>query len=354
MSVNLPQFEPKVASIPEVPKAFGEADGHLYKYYNALANELDEEIDKVLKAQFSGILILSPMNIPQLEPKLKYIPEIPLKFGEDGGHFYKYYDSLADELDEDMVKSLKAQLDGILIFAGLFAGVNPAFLALTLPETTADPADDTNALLLQLVTGDNNTMRNADDLPSATFAPSPNIIPVNILFSLSLTLALIASFLAVLGQQWLVYYRKRSGGGADYQRWEQLRRYLGAQRWRLEAILDVVLPALLQLALVIFCVAFVLYLRALSKTIYYVIAIPMAVAMTILLLMATMAFLDQWCPFKSPLSHFLQLAGRFVQRHRRVWLFIPALTYIPVPLSVLAVYITLRARQDTYESDLQI
>lgn len=56
------------------------------------------------------------MNIPQLEPKLKSIPEIPLKFGEDGGHFYKYYDSLADELDEDMVKSLKAQLDGILIF----------------------------------------------------------------------------------------------------------------------------------------------------------------------------------------------------------------------------------------------
>ncbi|KAG9040820.1 hypothetical protein FS837_013053 [Tulasnella sp. UAMH 9824] len=229
--------------------------------------------------------------------------------------------------------------------AGLLAGVNSAFLALALPEMTASPADDTDALLLQLVTGDNSTMRTADDLPSASFTPSPNIVPVNILFSLSLTLALIASFLAVLAQQWLVYYRKRSGGGADYQRWEQLRRYLGPQRWRLEAIWDDVLPALLQLALVIFCVAFVLYLRTLSKTIYYVIAIPMAVAMTILLLMAIMAFLDQWCPFQSPLSHFLQLAGRFVQRHRRVWLFILALTSIPVLLSVLAVYITLRARQ---------
>ena len=50
------------------------------------------------------------------EEKLKVIPEIPKQFGEDGGHFYRYYDTLADEIDEDMVKSLKAQLDGILIF----------------------------------------------------------------------------------------------------------------------------------------------------------------------------------------------------------------------------------------------
>ncbi|KIO18415.1 hypothetical protein M407DRAFT_246487 [Tulasnella calospora MUT 4182] len=81
--------------------------------------------------------------------KLTTLPDIPKEFGDDGGHFYRYYDELADEIDEDLVRSLKAQLDGILIFAGLFAGVNSAFLALTLPQMTADPADDSNALLLQ-------------------------------------------------------------------------------------------------------------------------------------------------------------------------------------------------------------
>ncbi|KAG8920500.1 hypothetical protein FRC01_000724, partial [Tulasnella sp. 417] len=50
------------------------------------------------------------------EPKLQYIPKVPDEFGEDGGHFYKYYDEIADELDDDMVTSLKARLDGILIF----------------------------------------------------------------------------------------------------------------------------------------------------------------------------------------------------------------------------------------------
>ncbi|KAG9035200.1 hypothetical protein FS837_002001 [Tulasnella sp. UAMH 9824] len=117
----------------------------------------------------------------RLEEKLTAVPEISQHFGEDGGHFYKYYDALADEIDEDMVKSLKVQLDGILIFAGLFAGVNSAFLALTLPEMSADPAEDTNALLLQLVTGGNVAIHSADDLPSASFSPPSAIFPVNIL-----------------------------------------------------------------------------------------------------------------------------------------------------------------------------
>lgn len=181
---------------------------------------------------------------------------------------------------------------------------------------SAKPANDTNALLLQLVTGGNDTIQSADDLPSATFTPSPGIFPVNILFSLSLTLAIISSFLAVLGQQWLIYYRKRSGGGPEYQRWEQLRRYLGAKRWRLELILDDVLPALLQLGLVVFCIAFVLYLRTMSKTIYYVITTPMVTAMAILFLMAIMASLDPSCPFQSPSSHFFQLIIQEVGKHK--------------------------------------
>ncbi|KAG8906346.1 hypothetical protein FRC01_008044, partial [Tulasnella sp. 417] len=241
------------------------------------------------------------------EERLTSLPEVPEAFGEDGGHFDQYYDALADEIDEDMVKSLKAQLDGILIYAGLFAGVNSAFLALTLPEMSPDPADDTNALLLHLATGGNRNITSADDLPSASFSPASDIFPINVLFALSLTLALVAAFLAVLGQQWLVYYRKRSGGGAEAQRWEQLRRYLGAKRWRLEAILDDVLPSLLQVGLAIFCIAFALYLRTLDRWMCYAVAIPMGLALACILLMAISAALDHWCPFKSPLSRALQL-----------------------------------------------
>ncbi|KAG8923198.1 hypothetical protein FRC01_013075 [Tulasnella sp. 417] len=232
-------------------------------------------------------------------------PEIPAKFGEDGGKFYYYYDQLADELDEDLTKRLKSQLDSLLIFAGLFAGVNSAFLALTLPMMSADPADDTNALLLQLVKGGNASISSETDLPSATFSPPPAIYPVNILFAVSLTCALMSSFLAVLGQQWLVYYRKRSGGGAEHQRKEQLRRQLGAQRWRLELVLDDVLPGLLQVGLVIFCISFILYLHTLSGSMSSAVAAIVGTGVAMTVAAALCATWDRMCPYQSPLSHLL-------------------------------------------------
>lgn len=169
-----------------------------------------------------------------------------------------------------------------------------------------DSADDTNALLSQLVNGGNRNITFIEDLPSANFSPDASIFTVNILFSLSLTLALLAAFLAVLGQQWLVYYRKRSGGGAEAQRWEQLRRHLGAKRWRLEAVLDDILPSLLQLGLIIFCIALALFLATLGPWLCYTVAIPMSVALACILVMACCAAIDDWCPFKSPLSRILQ------------------------------------------------
>ncbi|KAG8897171.1 hypothetical protein FRC00_004704 [Tulasnella sp. 408] len=174
----------------------------------------------------------------QFPETLEDIPDLPKEFGEDGGHFYRYYDKVAEESDEDLVKNLKAQLDEPLTQAGLFAGVNATFLALTLPRLTADPADDTNALLLQVALGVNGTITSAADLPSASFTPPSRIYLVNVFFSVSLMLALFSSLLAVLGQQWIVYYRKQGGGGPEDQRWERLRRYLGAKRWRLELILN--------------------------------------------------------------------------------------------------------------------
>ncbi|KAG8918765.1 hypothetical protein FRC01_001665, partial [Tulasnella sp. 417] len=247
-----------------------------------------------------------------LDPRLFKIPEPPEEFGQDGGKFYHCYDALAKEIDDDTVTGLKEQLDGMLIFAGLFAAVNTAFLALTLPLLSPDPADDTNsllsqnnAILIQLLRGRNDSAPTSFPLPSASFSPSPDIAIINALFALSLAFAIISSFLAVLGRQWLVYYRKRSGGGPDYQRWEQLRRFMGAERWRLQAILDDVLPSLLQIGLIIFCVSFVLYLRHLNRTISLIVAIPMYVGLAFFVGGALCTVWDKFCPFHSPLSHIL-------------------------------------------------
>ncbi|KAG8964492.1 hypothetical protein FRC00_002038 [Tulasnella sp. 408] len=247
------------------------------------------------------------------------IPNPPDEFGRDGGKFYRAYDDLAEELDDDMVKSLKEQLDGILIFAGLFAGVNSAFLALTLPLLSSDSSDDTNALLaqnnailMQLVTGRNETGPSDPVLPSTTFSPSPTIFIINSLFGLSLAIAIIASFLAVLGRQWLVYYRKRSGSGPDRQRWDQLKRFLAAERWRLELILDDVLPSLLQTALIVFCISFIMYLHHLNPALSFLVGTPMYLGILIFIGSAICTLWDRFCPFHSPLSHLLRWAVKAV------------------------------------------
>ncbi|KAG8945298.1 hypothetical protein FRC04_001075 [Tulasnella sp. 424] len=246
-------------------------------------------------------------------PGVKFeIPVIPEEFGQDGGEFIRRYDALADEIDDDMVKVLKEQLDGLLIFAGLFAGVNSAFLALTLPLMSPDPADDTNALLrennailLQLVLGRNDSLPIAQALPSETFSPAGKVLTVNVLFSVSLTLALISSFMAVLGRQWLAYYRKRSGGGPERQRWEQLKRFLGAERWGLEWALDDFLPSILQIGLIIFCISLTIYLSTLHPTLSNVVGTLLCAGLAVFIGTAVLATWDKFCPFQSPLSRLI-------------------------------------------------
>lgn len=172
---------------------------------------------------------------------------------------------------------------------------------------SANPADDTNALLLQIALGRNGTINSAADLPSASFTPPPEMRRINVLFSMSLTLAILSSFLAVLGQQWLVNYRKRGGGGPERQRWELLRRSLGAKRWRLELVLDDLLPSILQIGLMVFSIAFIMYLGTLNSSMCRAIFAPFCTGLAIIIAFAICAAWDEWCPFKSPLSRFIQL-----------------------------------------------
>ncbi|KAG9016297.1 hypothetical protein FRB90_003377, partial [Tulasnella sp. 427] len=228
-------------------------------------------------------------------------PVPPPAFGKDGGDFFYHYDKLQDDMDDDMVKSLKDNLDGLLTFTGLFAGVNTAFLALSLPLMSPDPQDDTNALLTKLVRGNSSSLNTR--LPSDDFMPPPNALLVNVLFAMSLTCALLASFFAVLGRQWLAYYRKRNVGGAAGQpRWEQSKRALGADRWRLIPILDVVLPLLIQTTLVIFGFGLILYLRILNGTLGNFILAPVTAALSSFLITVVASIWDPFCPFKTPVS----------------------------------------------------
>lgn len=96
----------------------------------------------------------------------------------------------------------------MLIFACLFAGVTSAFLALMIPLLSADPTDDTNALLaqnnavlIQLLWERTDTQPSNSILPSTEFSPSRDIFTIIVPFSLSSAFGVVSLFLAVLGHE---------------------------------------------------------------------------------------------------------------------------------------------------------
>ncbi|KAG8891938.1 hypothetical protein FRC01_014427 [Tulasnella sp. 417] len=166
---------------------------------------------------------------------------------------------------------------------------------------SADPTDDTNALLLELVRGNNETALSLT-LPSTQFSPNPQISTINFLFLVSLASALFASFFAVVGKQWLAYYQTPEGSGGDKQRGEQLKRSQGAERWRLIPILDGLIPLLLQFALVIFAVGIILYLHTLSKALAYTMVAISSLAFLCFCLTIGVSFWDPYSPYRTPAS----------------------------------------------------
>lgn len=81
-----------------------------------------------------------------------------------------------------------------------------------------------------MLKGYNNATWSLDDLKEDTFSPTADSQRINQLFSISLTFSLLASFGALLGQQWVIHYNKRSPAGSEMERWERQRKLEAAHR----------------------------------------------------------------------------------------------------------------------------
>lgn len=194
--------------------------------------------------------------------------------------------------------------------------MNSAVIALSVPMLTPDSGDETNRLLRLILQGvDNNTLTSDDIHPA--FVPSNDAIRINRLFSVSLTCSMIAAFGALLGQQWITSYKRRFAGGFEEERQERQRRLLGAQRWRLETVLDRLLPMLLQISLIVFLVGMIDYLQSLN----FPVALPCAIicGLSVVFFTFTIIFslIDPHCPFK---TSFSQSAGPLLTRGIR-WIY---------------------------------
>ncbi|TDL24018.1 hypothetical protein BD410DRAFT_720064, partial [Rickenella mellea] len=125
---------------------------------------------------------------------------------------WSLYNAEAAKFDKALVESWKGDMEGILIFAGLFSASVTTFIIESYKKLSPDSGDMTVALLAQissqLVAISNGTNLNivSPSPPNIPFRPKASVVSVNVLWFLSLTLGLVCALSATMVQQWARNY----------------------------------------------------------------------------------------------------------------------------------------------------
>ncbi|KIL59450.1 hypothetical protein M378DRAFT_1005918 [Amanita muscaria Koide BX008] len=223
-------------------------------------------------------------------------------------------------MDKGRCEAWRDEVDKLLIFAGLFSAVVTGFTIEAYKMLHADPSTATVqlvAIVAQQMSNGTSTDATQQAISSVisgmqNFRPEPYAIRVNILWFLSLSLALATAIIGILCMQWLREYQRDSGlSPMELFAVAQMRRE-GLERWSVPTILSA-LPLLLQSALVLFFIGLVDFLRNFNTTVaaaitaFVVVTLFFLATTTILpafqfLLHGNYHFRVPQCPFKSPQS----------------------------------------------------
>ncbi|KAK6977691.1 hypothetical protein R3P38DRAFT_3377284 [Favolaschia claudopus] len=215
----------------------------------------NERLIQELKAGFSSLLE------QQQNLKTKPPPTADKKTA-----FWNGYNALAKEYDDDFYAKYGSDLDTSLIF------IQPEFES----------------------------------------SPHPLTVIAQSLLYISLGSTLLVALLAVLGKQWLMYYRAAGERGTIEARGlERQRKLDGLKKWNFELIMQA-FPLLLQFALFLFAAALSVYLWKIHQVLAGIVLGLTAAGTTayLALLASTVFFKDS--PFQTPLAPFLGTMLSFI------------------------------------------
>ncbi|GJE97455.1 hypothetical protein PsYK624_136740 [Phanerochaete sordida] len=186
--------------------------------------------------------------------------------------------------DSGEMKYYGEDIDTLLVFAGLFSAFLTAFVVQTYPMLTDNDSSTTNQLLalsvsMQLrATGTiipstvNSTLTSLMD--TQPFSPATSAQAINVLFFLSLVLSLSAALFGILAKQWLREYLRWNSPLALPRENVLVRqaRIDAWESWNIPATISFI-PALLELAMVLFLCGIVVLLWTLDDVVALIITI---------------------------------------------------------------------------------
>ncbi|KAI0660143.1 hypothetical protein C8Q70DRAFT_77872 [Cubamyces menziesii] len=203
------------------------------------------------------------------------------------------------EHEEAKIEAWKEEIDTELVFAALFSAILTAFdvEAYKWLQTGGDNGPSvyivTNGALVL-----NTTITVAPD-PSSPGPSTQHAVAINALWFSGLICSVAAASLGILVRQWLNQYTSRlTSVSPDIARVRQFRRD-NLKKWKVAEIM-MLLPILLQGAVVLFLVGLVLFLHQLNQKITEVAAVLVALLLTFLLITTILPSIQDDCSYQSP------------------------------------------------------
>jgi hypothetical protein len=197
--------------------------------------------------------------------------------------------------------------------SGLFSAVSTSFIVAMESSLSPDPSETTNALLTQLVQiglGNFTAAGTTPVDPTSTWLPSAPLLRIHMVAYASLSMSLLAAFGAVLGKQWLGYYKSnRYGRGSQEERGKRRQeKFDGLVTWYFDAVVQS-FPVLLQISLLLFGIALGANMWYEQPSIAWVIIATTVFGFLFYSLTVMACLISPACPFQTPMSTVLRMLG---------------------------------------------
>ncbi|KAH9057606.1 hypothetical protein EDB87DRAFT_1534533, partial [Lactarius vividus] len=228
---------------------------------------------------------------------------------------WSVYVDEAEHHDKALIGTWKDDMEGVIVFAGLYSASLTAFLVESYKNLAPDPVQvnayytQQSVVLLAQISA--QLAASGSPVPSAFDIPPPypefharkTDVRINIYWFLSLVFSLTAALAATLVQQWVRDYMH------VFQRYNhplkraRIRQFLyeGAKRWHMSAVVDTI-PALIHISLFLFFIGLAEFLFGLNTSTATATTITTTICAILYFWSVVAPSLDPKSPYQSPLS----------------------------------------------------
>ncbi|KAG8916595.1 hypothetical protein FRC02_003730, partial [Tulasnella sp. 418] len=233
---------------------------------------------------------------------------------DDDTPFWRAYMSEAGKYDKELIDGWNRTFDNFLVFSGLFASVNTAFIIETYKLLEPDHVADTaNMMRLFLKHRNDDHQFSDEELVLSATGPRKSDIQINRIFFASLWCSLLAALTAVQGKQWLSRYQNHGAPSLpdSVRACNRQRKLDGFERWRFWLLANF-LMLILQLSLALFVAGVMAFLWDINIDVGGAVMAFTLIGSLVYIVPLVIAIRHSYSPYQTHLSHYLRKPFLFI------------------------------------------